>query len=248
MKAQNFQTTNYNISQDQSQPDGVYQMTLVGTGCSSTPSANYTVNRYKVWKNITIPTPAAGTQYPFVYCSSNGWTAANPNEQRFWAGYNISSNTPTLSTVQLYTYVYQMSNLQGQNLGWQPTDPSNVKFTYELVDVNGYVSLQQAKGVNVGGFNFQPDIDTTGYYPPVNKALSLTAFPNPATSTVSLGARGLDHEPLDLEIYNSVGQKIAGFRSENDFATVNVSQYPVGVYRVIAKTKSNNYSTSFIKN
>ena len=249
MKTTTFQPTNYNVAKDQSSFDvGTYSMTMLGTGCNSYPSAIYYVNRYKVWKNITVPTPAPGVQYPFVYCTSNGWSGANPNEQRYWAGYNISTNTPGVSTIQLYTYVYEAYNQQWQSLGFIPTDPNNVNFSYQLVDVNNFLSLQQAKGTTVGGFNFQNDVDTTATYPPVNKQSQLVVYPNPAASNINIGIRELGDESVEVEVYNSVGQKVDAYTASHNFSTLNVALYPTGVYLVKARAKLNNYSASFIKN
>ncbi|HET6243812.1 MAG: S8 family serine peptidase [Bacteroidetes bacterium] len=106
-----------------------YQMVMY-TGCSGVAAATYSVQRHEVIKNITFPY----TQAPIIIGTSNGLSAASPNDGNYWMdAYNLSTTSATLKT-----YVYATNNILGQNVVWVPTSPSNIKFNYSVLS-----SMQQ---------------------------------------------------------------------------------------------------------
>lgn len=106
-----------------------YQMVMY-TGCSGVAAATYFVQRHEVIKNVTYPY----TQAPIIIGTSNGLSVASPNDGNYWMdAYNLTTTSATLRT-----YVYATYNVFGQNVGWLPTSPSNVKFDYTVLS-----SMQQ---------------------------------------------------------------------------------------------------------
>lgn len=122
-----FSNPTYNIaSQSNSQVTGNIGVVFGNWACTTTlPFGINFVRRYEVTANVTYP----NTLNPVIIASSNGFTAANPNDGRRWAdAINVTATSATLRT-----YVYKGYNSSGQDLGWIPTTPPNISFTYTVV-------------------------------------------------------------------------------------------------------------------
>jgi subtilisin family serine protease len=114
------------VAQANTQVTGNIGIVVGAAGCSlSLPYGVAFVKRYAVTANISFPS----TNNPFIISSSNGFSQANPLDGKRWAeAYNITSTSATLRT-----YVYYGYNSIGQQLGWFPYSPSNIKFTYTVI-------------------------------------------------------------------------------------------------------------------
>jgi len=92
----------------------------------------YIVKRYDVRKTVSYQ--FTGT--PYVWGrgvnASTGWSAASPNYE---TGYcNVVSTGQT--SAELQTYVYEVWDIAGGYLGWYPTTPSNVSFSYTVLGIS----------------------------------------------------------------------------------------------------------------
>ncbi|MDR2962158.1 MAG: S8 family serine peptidase [Bacteroidales bacterium] len=101
-----------------------YQFVTSQSSCALVPGV-FNVKRTEVRATVSYPyTPA-----PIVVGTANGFSAANPNNTKQYIGVvNISETSATVNT-----YVYEGFNVLGQNLGWFPTTPANIKFNFKVV-------------------------------------------------------------------------------------------------------------------
>lgn len=106
-------------------PVGFYQWALNTGGCSGLAAANYIVKRHEIMRNVTFPY----TQAPVIMGFATGFSIDSPNNGNYWMG--ISNLTETSAT--LNTYIYEVTNLWGQTLGWVPRLPSNVRFDFTVL-------------------------------------------------------------------------------------------------------------------
>jgi subtilisin family serine protease len=114
-----------NISGNDQGPVGFYQWALNTGGCSGLAAANYIVKRHEV--NTTVSYPY--TQAPYIMVNSNGFSPYSPNDGNFWA---LAANTNETSAT-LKTYVYEITNILGQSLGWVPRSPANIRFDFTVL-------------------------------------------------------------------------------------------------------------------
>ena len=87
----------------------------------------YYVYRHEMRKTVAISS-VIGTPYVWGIhgAPSVGWSAANPNLQTGYCEV-VSSNT---TTAVVRTYVYELVNILGQQIGWAPTTPTGAKCAY----------------------------------------------------------------------------------------------------------------------
>jgi hypothetical protein len=104
----------------------IFQWILSSNSCSGEAAASYFVYRYEVYKDVTFPYSSS----PSIITSSNGFSAANPNNGSFWSQAINITNT----TARLRTFVYNVISSSGQSVGWIPNHPLDVKFNYYAVD------------------------------------------------------------------------------------------------------------------
>lgn len=119
----------------------LFQWELIGSSCPSIAAATYFVYRYEVYRDITFPFSAA----PVLTVSSNGFSAANPNNGSYWA----QAISVTNSSARLRTFVYNVISSSGQSVGWVPNHPLDVRFSYHVVDPassNIYLQNQNVTG------------------------------------------------------------------------------------------------------
>jgi hypothetical protein len=103
-----------------------FQWILSSGGCSGLAAATYIVKRHEIKTTVTYPY----TQAPILVGSSNGFSAANPNNGNYFM--DVMSVSPTSATVR--TWVYEIvSTISGQHLSWVPTTPSDVKFNFTVL-------------------------------------------------------------------------------------------------------------------
>jgi len=103
-----------------------FQWILSSGGCSGLAAATYIVKRHEIRATVSYP----NTQAPILVGSSNGFSAANPNNGNYYM--DVVSVSPTSATVR--TWVYEViSTISGQQLSWVPTTPSNVRFNFTVL-------------------------------------------------------------------------------------------------------------------
>ena len=146
---------------------GFYQWVLSSGGCSGLAAASYFVKRHEVHKNVSFPY----TEAPLILGTSNGLSSANPNNGNYWLGYQNLTET----SVTLKTNVYEITNILGQQIGWVPTSPANVKFDYTVLSaiqtnlflqnqtVNNNVKTHNATNQIVAGNNVTSSIPQGNY-------------------------------------------------------------------------------------
>lgn len=106
--------------------------------CESAASASYFVNQYKLvftlTGNFTDSIPELVVKY------SLGYNGAMPNPQTRWA--YVISRTDT--EIKIVTYVYELKNILGQELGFVPCRPEEARVVYRFVGtphINSIVSF-----------------------------------------------------------------------------------------------------------
>ena len=83
--------------------------------------------------------------------------------------------------------------------------------------------------------------------------VSLSVFPNPASSVVNVSFVGPLNEKISLDIYDLNGRKINSIIdneiSNGEFynITLDVSTYPLGTYLVVMTSNTANKVSKFIK-
>jgi hypothetical protein len=111
---------------------GTFQMVIMGA--SGLASATYIVKRHEVQKTVTFPENFLHIEGVWTRGAfTTGWNLANPN---FGEGFcEIVPGTLTETEVTLRTYVYEVWNILGSSLGYYPSSPANVTFTYTVLGV-----------------------------------------------------------------------------------------------------------------
>ncbi len=122
-----LQTTSFtNLSGTNQGATGNFQWVLASGGCSGLAAATYVVKRHEIKATVTYPY----TQAPIIVGTSNGFSAANPNNGNYFL--NVESINETSATVR--TWVYEVvSTVSGQQLSWVPTQPSNIRFNFTIL-------------------------------------------------------------------------------------------------------------------
>jgi subtilisin family serine protease len=94
-------------------------------------SGTYIVKRYDVRKTVSFPPSIASYVWGRGVGATNGWSAANPNQQVGFC--NVVSNTN--SSAELQSFVYEIWTINGDYLGWYPCQPHQVNFAYTVLGV-----------------------------------------------------------------------------------------------------------------
>lgn len=115
-------------------------------------AATYFVYQHRVEANVTYPYTPGAT----ILGISNGFSASNPNGGNYFMGeYNITSTSATL-----YAFTYEITDELGQDVGWVPTTPQNIRFNYSVLSTMGkdlYFQDQNETGTEV--YNAMDEID-----------------------------------------------------------------------------------------
>ncbi len=202
----------YNLPSQSSDPvTGNIGIIFTGAACPTTlPFGVAFVRRHEVLANITYPS----TPNPVIICSSNGFTQGNPNDGRHWAeAINVTSTSATLRT-----YIYYGYNSIGQELGWIPTSPSGVSFSYVVVGSPVNIDYQSVQRSNGGGVTtldsarripFKLDFADNIVVNDIPYDFSKNAItPNPVFNTLSLHLSSEKEKTESIEIINSLGVKV----------------------------------------
>jgi Pregnancy-associated plasma protein-A/Secretion system C-terminal sorting domain len=75
----------------------------------------------------------------------------------------------------------------------------------------------------------------------------LQLYPNPATSLVSVQTSDSLFVPLNLGIYNSMGQKVMSARLTQHLQQINVEQLPTGIYYIKSENSRNRHIARLVK-
>lgn len=217
-----------------------------GQACpTSLPFGIMFVRRFEVTLNITYPS----TSNPVIICTSNGFNLANPNDgRRFAEAINFTSTSATLRT-----YIYTGYNSNGQYLGWIPTSPSNIKFSYVVVGGPSPTTFQTESGVTIVSNDIPFNLDLDDNMLGIDRSVTLTGTtanlsPNPAKDELRWRVNSVTHTNVTIEIYNSVGvrQYFQPTRKINkglNVISINISALPRGSYFF----KAGKWTEKFIK-
>jgi PKD repeat protein len=101
---------------------------------------------------------------------------------------------------------------------------------------------------NAGGSDeYCQQITLTGIE--TNNAVSLTAYPNPASATITIEMPQIQSD-VTVQVINAIGQKIAIepiMNGNNSSISLNIESLPAGAYTVAINAKSIKYIATFIK-
>ncbi len=81
-----------------------------------------------------------------------------------------------------------------------------------------------------------------------NSTPNFTLFPNPSNLNLNIQIKNSSNSIERVIVYSVTGQELINYSNNTKLASVNVSNLPLGVYRVLIQTDKENYSSSFIKN
>ena len=95
-------------------------------------SANYVVTRHEVRVTVSLP-DFLGASFAWGR-GPNASTGYSPRSPNYQIGF-CEVVSKTNSTVTLRSYVYQVTSLFGQPLGWHPSRPENVVFAYSTLGI-----------------------------------------------------------------------------------------------------------------
>jgi hypothetical protein len=210
LKASSFSDPVYNVSAQASTltNSNYFTLSAPSPACPVNFSGVYAFRRYEVTKAIAFP----NTTNPLIICNSNGWSAANPNNAQNFAIATDITNT----TAVLKTYVYQGYNILGQNLGYFPASPDNVKFNYTVIGGTSSIDYQNGRiNSNVHArmdydFNYQFVYNDSVISFPEKKLSerllkSSNIIPNPAYSSITFEVNA---EEFHASIYSNFGVKV----------------------------------------
>lgn len=119
--------------------------TLSSGGCSSLAAAIYIVKRHQIKATVNYPY----IQAPVIVGSSNGFSAANPNNGAYY--FDVENINETSATLR--TWVYEVvSTISGQQLSWVLTHPSNIQFNFTVLSALSTDIFLQNETVSSGTF------------------------------------------------------------------------------------------------
>lgn len=118
-----------------------------------------------------------------------------------------------------------------------------------IIDGGGYMKLRCYEDSSLGFYDFgtEPDCDynTIGINE-LQHPHSLELFPNPASDHIRFKVPDLNSDLYSFVIYNSTGE----LKLKGDFSRdkeTDISQLTSGIYFVLVKSSSGNYSNKFVK-
>ncbi|MGG9961331.1 S8 family serine peptidase [Ferruginibacter sp. SUN106] len=242
--------TTYNVtSQASNAVTGNIAMTFNNLACPTTlPFGLFFLKRHEVTATINY----ANTPNPVIICSSNGFTQANPNDGRHWAeAINVTNTSATLRT-----YVYYGYNSIGQELGWIPTSPSSITFSYVVVGspVNIDYQSTQSKGSitkadSIKKIPFKLDFADDIIVNDIPFEFSKNRItPNPVINLLTLKINSEIEGAQNIEIVNSLGVKVKSILNKSVSKGVNTLSIDVsGLSRGIYLLKCGTSTYKFIK-
>lgn len=74
--------------------------------------------------------------------------------------------------------------------------------------------------------------DTTTGVPETNSTVSMNVYPNPNEGVFTIEALSRNNNPVDVQIFNTLGQVIDAFRMNGTRHTIDISTYENGLYSV----------------
>ena len=80
------------------------------------------------------------------------------------------------------------------------------------------------------------------------KAQGLSVFPNPATTDLTVDFNQFESHEKSLEVYDAQGKMVKSFQTLQNRVTLNIGDYPAGIYLVKVRSVNFDYSTRFCKN
>ncbi len=184
---------------------------------------------------FTIPDVVPANFY--VRFRTNSFASESRYELLDWSGNSLfvrngmSNNTTYKDTFNLglgcYSLVITDSDGDGINF-WANNDGTG---SARISEVGGS-TIKSFNGDFGGSLTYNFTIDYPLKYEDINPTSNVEIFPNPANDQIFISGKNLQLK--DLEIYNSIGQKIElEINSQSkDQVQVNVSKLPPGIYMI----------------
>ena len=193
-----------------------FKWVLTNSACHGIAAATYHVYRYEVYRDITFPLNYA----PAIYANSNGFSAANPNGGTQWA--QVTNITTT--SARLRTFVYNVVSNSGQNVGWVPAHPLDVRFHYFITDGNIIPNIYlQNQVVSSGTYNYRA-VNQISSGRNVTTSVPIGDYVVQGVANVDLKARNAIYLKEGTKIIPSTG----GFFNAEVAPIFTCSQYPSG--------------------
>ena len=203
----------------------------------TTTSPNYPATPHSTpFGGINVQTPGYvdGYSVPFIY-EKNGL-------YNMWVSCAMGD---------VYEYLDLFANLSG-------TMPLNdtlihgnqgIRLNYNIAasgaHLDGDSDIDMALGIYSGGVQFYTSINPSGLPDPI-KPEAFNFYPNPAQETVTLTTLPFVKLPVQLELFNSLGQQVQSVLMTTQTQTMDVSQFPEGMYLLRMKTEKGAYTKKLI--
>ncbi len=78
-------------------------------------------------------------------------------------------------------------------------------------------------------------------------AQAMTLYPNPAQNTLYVNYRGYRYQQATLQIYNTVGQRVASMQVKNTLTSVDLTDMKAGLYFLYLEIDNAVYTLQFVK-
>ena len=252
LNATTFSTPTYNVPQSNIANAASQAISIIiPTSPCTTFSGSIFGYRTEVTTNISFPF----TNNPLIICSSNGWSAANPNAGNNYADVKSFTNTSAV----LRTYVYTLINSAGWGNQNIPVKPENVKFNYSIIGTNGSVVFQQSKSSTILPEKIKPinfEFDNPG---PTNDVLidfnnnknELSIYPNPTNSTTFISSKDIKLLKIEkVEVCSISGEVIKTFevnKISKSILSIDFSTFSNGAYFIKVHAENKIITKKLIK-
>jgi hypothetical protein len=142
----------------------------------------------------------------------------------------------------------------GNRNNWKLATAGGVGFSHYLLDNNDNLS---ALGSNVygqlgNGSSIDSGVATRiNCFPvginPLSENFEITIYPNPATDFISIDMNDFNESACWFTIINSIGQIVGSGKMFNSSETIDISALPTGLFNLIVKSSSRQYTKQFVK-
>jgi subtilisin family serine protease len=243
-QAYNIPKQNYSLVND-----NYMQFIIINSACAYISSATYAVKRYEVTTNINFPY----TPNPLIICSSNGWSAANPNDGKQYAtAINITNTSATLKC-----WVYEGYTATNQYIGWIPRPPAEVSFNYSVIGASGNIGFQQSKGKKIDSLEKSIKIDyefdkigviNDNLIEVITKKDDFKFYPNPASEFIYVNNSFLEIKKIDvLGTQGNLIKSVQTSKKNTGIIAIEISDLSVGLYFLKVYQGNKTIIKKFIK-
>ena len=172
---------------------------------------------------------------PSNYYSLDGFVCKfDPNNNRLWGTYYGGEGAERNVRFHAYdngTKFYIIGATNSQNA---IATPNSYQTTKNCFDCDNIIP---GEITNIFFTHFEP----LPLAAPNFNATSVTLYPNPAKTNVSIAVNNPDNQKLNLEFYDMLGKKVLEFQEYISPTNIDVSQMSTGIY-LVKMTNENNES------